>query len=99
MLNLYRRMLALRRSSPALQWGAYRWLDAGTEDCFAFLREANGQRMLVAFNFAEAELVVNVGGLGQGRARLSTSVDRAGDTDLSNLRLQPLEAVVVELDQ
>ena len=54
MLSLTRRLLALRRASPALSVGRYRPLDGADvpDDCFVFLREADSERLLVALNFA-----------------------------------------------
>ncbi|WP_067965895.1 alpha-amylase family glycosyl hydrolase [Nocardiopsis trehalosi] len=50
-LNLYRRLLALRRRSPALLSGAYVPLEEGGDDCLAYLREAPGQVVAVVVNF------------------------------------------------
>jgi len=47
----YRAMLAIRRSHPALVRGSIRFLDA-MEDVLAFVREADGERLLCVFNFA-----------------------------------------------
>jgi alpha-glucosidase len=50
-LELYRAMLALRRATPALQRGSYRSVHAAP-DVFAYIREHQGERILVALNFA-----------------------------------------------
>jgi alpha-glucosidase len=50
-LELYRGLIALRRETPALQLGTYRSLHA-TPDVFAYVREHEGERVLVALNFA-----------------------------------------------
>ncbi len=99
MLNLYRRLLDFRRTSPALQWGTYRWVDGVPENCYVFLREVNGERILVAFNFSDLAQTANVSALGSGSAQISTHMDREGREDLANLRLRPFEAVVVRLDE
>ena len=55
MLTLTRRLLALRRVSPALSVGRTgRWTGPDVpDDCFVFLREADAERMLVALNFSD----------------------------------------------
>jgi alpha-glucosidase len=50
-LALHRELLALRRATPALHAGTYRSLDAGP-DVFAYVREHDGDRLVVAVNFA-----------------------------------------------
>ena len=50
-LELYRALIALRRVEPALHQGSYRSLDA-PPDVFAFVRDHEGRRLLVALNFA-----------------------------------------------
>jgi alpha-glucosidase len=51
MLNLVRRLAALRSASPALQVGSQRTLEAGP-DVLAWLREHDDERLLAAVNFA-----------------------------------------------
>jgi alpha-glucosidase len=50
-LELYRSLIALRRATPSLQHGSYRSVHAAP-DVFAYVREHQGERVLVALNFA-----------------------------------------------
>ncbi|HEY0343688.1 MAG TPA: DUF3459 domain-containing protein, partial [Solirubrobacteraceae bacterium] len=50
-LELYRALIALRRATPALQHGSYRSVHAAP-DVVAYVREHDGERLLVALNFA-----------------------------------------------
>ncbi|TMC67562.1 MAG: DUF3459 domain-containing protein [Chloroflexi bacterium] len=94
LLSLYRRVLALRRSSPALRRGSYRTI-AAPRGIFAYAREAEGERALIALNFTKAAQVVALGS-GQGRVRLSTDHARDGEAvDLSRVEVRPDEAVIV----
>src|SRR5262249_4480732 len=52
-LAYHRRALAVRRATPALQLGSYRSLET-PEGVYAYLRELDGQRVLVALNFTAA---------------------------------------------
>jgi alpha-glucosidase len=63
LLNLYRRLIAVRRQSRALTEGSYRLL-AVTDATLAYLREAAGEAVLVALNFAAEPAAVAVGGAG-----------------------------------
>jgi alpha-glucosidase len=55
-LNLYRKLLALRRDTPALNRGSYRSTGETTDECFSFLREAEGRRFLITLNFSDKEI-------------------------------------------
>ncbi|MBU1660964.1 MAG: DUF3459 domain-containing protein [Chloroflexi bacterium] len=98
MLNLYRGLLALRKSSPALQWGSYAPVDCVPENCFVYLRAAEGQGVLVALNFSAEEQVLDLSNLGSGRIAHSTHLDREGAADLSNLSLRANEGLLIDLD-
>ncbi|MBI3760440.1 MAG: DUF3459 domain-containing protein [Chloroflexi bacterium] len=50
-LNFYRGLLRLRRTSPALRRGSYRWLVKRPVEGLAYLRETPEQAMLVLLNF------------------------------------------------
>jgi alpha-glucosidase len=91
MLSFHRRLLTLRRATPALQDGSYRSLDAG-EDVFAFERAGE---LVVALNFAQQERPTGLGG--RGELVLSTRPDApvGSPVDLSKLVLGPDEGVVV----
>jgi alpha-glucosidase len=92
LLNFYRDLIALRRQSPALVRGTYKPLGRPI-DVWAFQREADGQRMLVALNFFSRPAQMPLSG--PWRVRLS-SVERA-ESDVSGvLALAPCEAVILE---
>ena len=85
MLSLTRRLLAVRRASPALSVGSYRPLDAAPEGCFLFVRD---ERVLVALNFSTREVQMH---LPEGELLVSTSMRPADG------RLGPAEGIVVRL--
>ncbi len=60
-LNATRRFLAWRRSQPALVHGTIRFIDV-PEPVLAFVREAEGQRLLVAFNLSAGPVDVALPG-------------------------------------
>jgi len=103
MLNLYRRLLAYRRTTPALQWGAYRPLDDVPHDCYVYLRRAGAQCVLVALNFSAEERRLHLPALGgdgyvpKGRIVISTHLDRQEAVSLARLILRGHEGLIVEL--
>ncbi|MER7083417.1 alpha-glucosidase [Saccharopolyspora kobensis] len=74
-LNLYRRLLALRRSEPALQHGAFRALDLRAEHCTGYLRSTRKQELAVLLNFGDTDTAVELPG--HGRVLLSADVPSA----------------------
>jgi len=99
MLSLFRRLIWYRKGSPALHGGDYRSLPDAPGGCYAFLRTAGEERLLVALNFTGEELEYQLGEQDRGRLELATDPDRATGEELSlrPLRLAPDEGVVVRL--
>jgi glycosidase len=93
-LNLYRRLLALRRGSAALRAGSYQPVDPVPPDCFVFERRWENERVFVAVNFSADGISVAVPGR-HGRIAVSTQRLNEGKAVDGTLDLQPHEAVVV----
>jgi alpha-glucosidase len=94
-LAYHRRALALRHATPALQLGSYRSLDT-PDGVYAYLRELDGDRVLVALNFTSAEQAVPLE-LDAASAETLLATHRSGAVDLTSLRLGPDEALVARL--
>jgi alpha-glucosidase len=97
LLNLYRRLLAYRRATPALAEGSYRPLEGVPHDVYGFLRQAGKQRVLVLLNFSDTEQRVDLPDLGLGRLVISTHLDRQGAASLDPIGLRSGEGIIVEL--
>ncbi len=97
MLNFYRQMFHLRRGSSALVSGSYRPLNV-TGNCFVYLRECDGERVLIALNFDGETCTIATGLSGQGQIQLSTHLDRAGELSLGQFELRPYEGLVINLE-
>lgn len=93
-LNLYRKLIWLRRSSAALSMGRYQPVD-GHPDCFIFWRTAEDERQLVALNFSVQEQEISVPGLETGQVLLSTHLDRSGKI-ANRFRLRPYEGLIIQ---
>jgi alpha-glucosidase len=98
MFGLYRRLIWYRKGSAALD-GDYRSLADTPGGCYAYLRGAGDERLLVALNFTGEPLEYQVDGPGTGRLEVATDPARPlGDpVGLHPLRLGPDEGVVVRL--
>ncbi|MGH2387886.1 MAG: alpha-amylase family glycosyl hydrolase, partial [Chloroflexota bacterium] len=63
-LTLVRRLLTLRRSSLALTVGSYRAVPAVDDDLVVYVREVEGERLLMALNLGSRPSTLNVGAVG-----------------------------------
>lgn len=92
LLNVYRRLIQLRRQSSALRIGSYLSHPASTSTVLAYRRESDDETMTVALNFGEEEAVVS---LGACTVVFSTADPDRSDRANNGLRLAPFEGVVV----
>jgi alpha-glucosidase len=91
-LNLYRRLIGLRRTSPVLQAGEYRSRDDVPATVYAFDRTLGHDRMIVAMNFgADSVTVPSV----EGDIVVATDLHREGERIAGDLLLGGSQAVVV----
>jgi alpha-glucosidase len=95
--NLYRRLIALRRSRPSLTLGHYRPLFV-RGDVLLFARELENERTLVALNMGhEATSVAFDSGGSAGRLVVSSFADRDGEPINGRIDLRADEGAVVEV--
>ncbi len=93
--NLYRRLLAYRRSSAALSTGDYRSLPGQPHDCLVFERRAGNQRVLVAVNAGTGPNVIELPA--PGWVTVATDRSREGTAVEGAVSLAADEAVVIEV--
>jgi alpha-glucosidase len=94
-LNLYRRLLALRRGSDALVRGEYRRHAATNEQCFVFTRSTESECKLVALNLTDKPCELRI--IERGVVELSTGF-RPSDEELAGgLTLAGDEGVVLDV--
>ena len=93
MLSLYRRLINLRRASPALTHGAYRAV-AVDEDVLCYERAQADQRFLVALNFGGRPKEISLPSWSRRHILLST--DTQGVDPAVPFVLRPHEGAIVE---
>jgi alpha-glucosidase len=99
MLTLTRRLLALRRASPALARGSYRSQDWSgvSPECYLFVRQSDEERVLVALNFSDQPQRIPLPDGLRATPTVSTRLDRKGSGPLSALDLRPAEGCIFRL--
>lgn len=96
-LHFYRRLLALRKSEPALLDGEFSFIETSAADVLAYSRIAGGDGFLVAINFSDQPRQVGLPDrLPEGEIILSTLPGKR-QPDSVNLRLRPHEGLLVKI--
>lgn len=75
-LEFYKKMIWLRKATPALQLGDYQAVETSDERCFAYLRQKDGEKFLVVLNFSSKSLEID----------LHLELPRRGELLISTLR-------------
>jgi alpha-glucosidase len=94
LFSFYRRVIWLRHGSPALRAGSYRSLRA-PRGVFAYVREADGERLMVALNFLDRPARVSIAE--NADIVLSTSDGRTGDRLQGAVEVGPNEGLIARL--
>jgi alpha-glucosidase len=97
LLTLHHRLIALRRATPALAVGSYQAVQADG-DLLAYIREADGQRYLVALNLDDQPQYFAPATPIAGTIVLATGLARAAEPVRDALDLRGNEGVVIALD-
>ncbi len=70
LLNAIRRLITVRKRHAAFGWGSFAWVDVGTPQVAAMLREHRGERILALHNLTDATQPIRVpAALGRGMWR------------------------------
>ena len=100
LLSLYRRLIRARRGSAALQRGSHRSYFGVARDVMAWIREADGERVLCVLNTGDVPgtCALPLGRIGaeEGEVLVATS-ERSGRVALDALVLAPLEGIALRL--
>jgi len=95
MLALHRRLLALRRATPALTLGTYEAV-AADGDLLAYQRRDGEARLLVVLNLGPRPASFEAGA--PTRTLLSTHLDREGPEPAGALTLRADEGLVLAIE-
>jgi glycosidase len=91
-LNMYRRLLDVRRESEALRFGSFMVHPSSSDEVLVYRRESDHETLTVALNFSDAETVVE---LRAGRVVFSTVDENREEAFRDSIVLAPNEGVIV----
>jgi alpha-glucosidase len=103
-LSLYRKIIALRSSEPALREGKYVELNGGDPNVLAFARQDfGGQTVIVALNMSESaqSVKLELGKVAAPSARAATLIAvgaKASPGDTATISLEPYGVYVAKID-
>jgi alpha-glucosidase len=98
LLSFFRTLVGVRNTSAALTVGAYRSLDGGSDEIFAYLRSAAAETLLIVLNFGAGAHQIDLAAAGaQGELLLSSDRDRHGQVTLAALEVGPNEGLLVRV--
>ena len=97
-LSLYRRLIAARTEVPALGRGTHRSIFGVAPEVLAWIRELDGERVLVLLNVGDETRSCELRGFaGDGEVVVGTDQARGGRVELDALTLGPLEGLALRL--
>jgi alpha-glucosidase len=94
--RLHQNLIGLRRKRRALSIGSYRPIRC-EGDFLLYLREHEGERLMVALNLSSDAVTAAIEPAYAGRLLLSSYGDREGETVRDQLDLRPDEGAIVEM--
>jgi alpha-glucosidase len=97
-LSFYRALLQLRREMPVLHRGDLAFVDKVPDDVIAYVRCADGQRVLVVINFKGNAYSLDLSAVGsEAKMLLSSQFTRQDGVDLKALPVEPHESLLLKL--
>jgi alpha-glucosidase len=99
MLKLYRALSAIRKYEPALSVGDYVSIETGQSEIFAYRRYLGSENgFLIVLNFSDKPSVLQFSTIAEtANIEISTSLQRGGAVDLSRLRVEADEGLLIRL--
>jgi alpha-glucosidase len=98
-LNYYKKIIQLRRTSPALLKGSYIPMNEDDTNVLAYMREYEGQRILVVLNMS-GQAQTSAFSIGSKADTLVNSADATPEiVNLSELELEPYQSFVGEVSK
>ncbi len=98
MLALFRRLVELRHTLPALNIGAYQSIASRSDQVFAYTREHGPQRLLIVLNFGANTQDLDLSSVSiTGRLLCTTYMDSDDTLNLGYLTLRPNEGMIIAI--
>ena len=97
LLSLYRRLVALRRASPALRHGAVSLVSGLPPEVVGWTRSSGEERILMVGNMGDDPASADLSAIARAGEVVAATGSRQGPLVLGELRLDPREGLLVRL--
>ncbi|MFZ0476227.1 MAG: alpha-glucosidase C-terminal domain-containing protein, partial [Halobacillus sp.] len=99
--HYYQKLIQLRKENDILTFGDYELLTPEDEQIFAYLRQWNGESLLVINNFYGSETSFSLPENLQLKGKKEVMISNYNDVsqNLENVKLRPYESVVYHITQ
>jgi alpha-glucosidase len=97
--NYYKKIIRLRRNTPALLKGKYIPINEDDANILAYIREYEGQRILVAINMSDQSLTTKFDIGSTAKTLLSSESATQQIVKLTDLKLGPYQSFVGEVNE
>jgi len=96
-LNYFRKMIALRKKTPALIYGDYELIDEENSSLYVYRRFDENMNLLVALNFSNSEQILKFNGIKSTSNILMFNYKNAPAVSNDEICLRAYEAIIIRL--
>ncbi|WP_024615267.1 alpha-glucosidase [Clostridium sp. Ade.TY] len=93
----YKKLIEIRKENEVIVYGDYKLLNKDNRNVFAYVRELNGEKILVICNFYDKEVQFKLDENITGDANILISNYKDSSTNINDLMLRPYEAVMYKI--
>ncbi len=99
-LNYFRKMVDLRKNTPALIYGSYKLLPSAKDEIYAYTRILGSKKLLIVLNLSDTEnsfsLPQSMMNFLPGKILINNYRELNSDIESNTLQLKPWQAVIIE---
>jgi oligo-1,6-glucosidase len=96
-LNYFRNIVALRKTTLAFVYGSYKLLDSENPDVYTYIRQLKGEKYLVVLNFKANEAIAKTGINLAHQKILINNCPRSSTIKGGDIILKPYQAIILKL--
>ena len=93
----YRKLIDIRKNNETIIYGEYRDLDIENPDVFAYIRELDGDKIVVVCNFTDKRVVCKDESLEVGDSEILLSNYKDSEKLKNTMELRPYEAIMYRM--
>jgi len=97
-LNWFKRLIALRRTNPALHDGSISMLDTANADVLSYLRTEGASRVVVAMNFSAEPRTISLDVAGTAKTLATDDPALQSATSLKSVTLAPFSSWIASVE-